>query len=594
MSAKIRMFRLALCVAAWSCALATPALAQCPAKTTIMDTLYNADGSLASGRVTIAWPTFLIGTCQVIGGQTTVSVANGAFTVQLYPNTTAVPAGTSYRVTFALKSGRVSTEYWVVPASATSVSLATVRAPSVPVPTVMFGESQVVNLITDLAKKVELPAPCAQGKILESNGSSTPPQVNCVDPVGGSGSQHQVSGANLASNNPVNFQNSSSVAFTNPSAGNVQASLADGGVTASKLAVSNPSTAQLSGIGDSNIAAAALSPNRVSGTAVTQARAINTTSPLTGGGDLSADRTVACPTCEVNTNKGAASGYAALNATSKVVQDPAAAQTAPGASKIPLADGAGKIADGWLSANVSLLGSTVDLASEVAGNLPPANGGTGANNFATSGRYLRADGTSFVTSGVPAAGAGSCTNQFVRATVDNAAPTCATVTSSDVDSSVEKSANKNTPNGYAPLNASSVVPNANLPTIFFATGGASVGTVGAGVTTYSNFTGGGGFNTTESNRLIAMPWAGTCKGFYVRILGSQPASGSLVATLRKNGVDQAVTITIAAGSAAGTFTDTTNSFTFAAGDEISIKFVNNASVASPSISMSIGYALTPM
>lgn len=59
--------------------------------------------------------------------------------------------------------------------------------------------------------------------------------------------------------------------------------------------------------------------------------------------------------------------------------------------------------------------------------LKPTKGGTGANNTATSGRYLRGDGTNFVTSSVAAAGAGTCTNQFVRATVDNAAPTCATV-----------------------------------------------------------------------------------------------------------------------------------------------------------------------
>lgn len=61
------------------------------------------------------------------------------------------------------------------------------------------------------------------------------------------------------------------------------------------------------------------------------------------------------------------------------------------------------------------------------GLVTAAEGGTGANNTATTGRYLRANGTTFVTSSVAAAGAGSCTNQFVRATVDNATPTCAAV-----------------------------------------------------------------------------------------------------------------------------------------------------------------------
>jgi hypothetical protein len=295
----------------------------------------------------------------------------------------------------------------------------------------MFAEAQVTNLLADLSRKIELPSPCPSGKMLESNGANSPPQVNCVDPAGGgSGSQHQVNGANLASNNPINFQDSVSVSLANPSAGIVQASVKDGAITAAKLSVSSPSSAQLSGVSDNNIAAGALAPDRVAGTAVVQSRTIAAASPLSGGGDLSADRTINCPTCEVNTNKGAANGYASLNASSKVVQDPAGAQTTPGASKIPLADGAGKLADGWLSSNVSLLGNAVDLASEVSGLLPTANGGTGANNTATSGRYLKGNGTNFVTSSGAAAGAGSCTNQVVTATNSDAAPTCASVSGS--------------------------------------------------------------------------------------------------------------------------------------------------------------------
>jgi len=551
MFARIRFTWLAICAIACVCVLTTPAAAQCPAKTTVADTLYNADGSLASGRVTIAWPTFVIGTCQVIAGQTTVTVASGAFSAQLYPNTTAVPSGTSYRVSFALKSGRVTTEYWVVPASAVPVALAIVRSPSVPVPAMMFGEAQVTNLVSDLAKKIELPSPCSAGKVLESNGSSTPPQVNCVDPSSGSGSQHQVNGANLASNSPVNFQNSSTLAFTNPGAGNLQASLADSAVTAAKLAVSSPSAAQLAGIGDSNISAAALSPDRVAGTAVTQSRTVSTTSPITGGGDLSANRTIACPTCVISvsgmaneisstggttpalslpstvdlsskTMKGGTplvldGATADANKTTLVVTDPTAARsftlpnadsvavqpaTCSGTDKVSAINSSGVIAcsadqSGGGSAHNLLSSSHPDTVasfpvlgellygnatpawdklggnttttkkylsqtgtgaasaspiwsqpsfselngSATAGQVPnlenqngtltPAKGGTGASNSATSGRYLRGDGTNFVSSTVAAAGAGSCTNQFVRATVDNAAPTCATVVKAD-------------------------------------------------------------------------------------------------------------------------------------------------------------------
>ncbi len=132
----------------------------------------------------------------------------------------------------------------------------------------------------------------------------------------------------------------------------------------------------------------------------------------------------------------------------------------------------GTLEDARLSANVSLLGSSISLTTEVTGILPGANGGTnngfmdftgpatslktftlpnasstilttnaavtsaqggtGANNTATTGRYLRGDGTNFLTSSVAAAGAGSCTNQFVRSANDNAVPTCASVATGDV------------------------------------------------------------------------------------------------------------------------------------------------------------------
>jgi len=69
--------------------------------------------------------------------------------------------------------------------------------------------------------------------------------------------------------------------------------------------------------------------------------------------------------------KGAASGYASLNASALVVENPANAQTTPAASKIPLADGTGKIATGWTPA---MIGATSGDAG-AAGLVPaPAAG----------------------------------------------------------------------------------------------------------------------------------------------------------------------------------------------------------------------------
>jgi hypothetical protein len=64
---------------------------------------------------------------------------------------------------------------------------------------------------------------------------------------------------------------------------------------------------------------------------------------------------------------------------------------------------------------------------------------------------------------------------------------------------------------------------------------------------------------------------------------AQPATGSLVCTVRKNSVDQALTITIAAGSAAGVFSDLVNSVSVVVGDQMGMKFVNNATGTSAAI-----------
>jgi hypothetical protein len=60
--------------------------------------------------------------------------------------------------------------------------------------------------------------------------------------------------------------------------------------------------------------------------------------------------------------KGAVSGYASLNASTKVVEDPANATATPTASKIPIADGSGKL-DGWISTTSDSVSGLVELAT---------------------------------------------------------------------------------------------------------------------------------------------------------------------------------------------------------------------------------------
>lgn len=102
--------------------------------------------------------------------------------------------------------------------------------------------------------------------------------------------------------------------------------------------------------------------------------------------------------------------------------------------------------------------------------------------------------------------------------------------------------------------------------------------VPAGTTTFAYLNGGTfTLNTTEHNRQFPAARGGTLSRLYIRTANSQPASGSLVATVRVNGVDTSIVITIAAGSAAGIFSNTVDTAAFSAGDLLSLKLVNNAS-----------------
>jgi hypothetical protein len=113
----------------------------------------------------------------------------------------------------------------------------------------------------------------------------------------------------------------------------------------------------------------------------------------------------------------------------------------------------------------------------------------------------------------------------------------------------------------------------------FLTGTFAGATVGSGATVYATLTG-GNFAGIENARITIMPQACSLSRLYFATATTQPASGSLVLTLRKNNADTALTLTVAAGSAGNFFNDTTNSVSFTAGQYASIKFQNFASAAS--------------
>jgi hypothetical protein len=103
-------------------------------------------------------------------------------------------------------------------------------------------------------------------------------------------------------------------------------------------------------------------------------------------------------------------------------------------------------------------------------------------------------------------------------------------------------------------------------------------TINASATNYLNT----GVTTTtiENAATMIAPVAFTLSNMYtVHYTSTQPASGQQVLTVRKNGVDTALSITIASGSLPTTtpYSDLTNSVSFAVGDRMTIKRQNFAS-----------------
>jgi hypothetical protein len=123
----------------------------------------------------------------------------------------------------------------------------------------------------------------------------------------------------------------------------------------------------------------------------------------------------------------------------------------------------------------------------------------------------------------------------------------------------------------------------------FIVGFNGTGVVPAGTINMTGLTGGGYVNTgNEFQRIYALPQTCSLSRWYVRTSATQPASGSLVITLRQNQVDTALAITIAAGSIGGTYSNTATSIAFSAGDLASVKVQNNgAANSTPIISLSI-------
>lgn len=125
------------------------------APTTITGPVVTPDGAPATGNAIFA----LSRTCIGPSGNTVVSqfvvvpFSGGTLTATLEPNDTCLPAGTYYSVNFKLTGGSSRYEVWVVPTSATAVSIASVRTSAIGTPTII---SMGISLLTGAVAKGDL------------------------------------------------------------------------------------------------------------------------------------------------------------------------------------------------------------------------------------------------------------------------------------------------------------------------------------------------------------------------------------------------------------------------------------------------------
>ncbi len=125
--------------------------------TRVQDVLYNADGTRAVGTVSISWKGFTASDGSTLTTSSIdVRIVQGLLNVELVPNENATPIGTSYEVSYLLDNGSRFFETWVVPESATPVTVSQVRVAQPPPPGSVIAQSQVTGLVAALTSKADL------------------------------------------------------------------------------------------------------------------------------------------------------------------------------------------------------------------------------------------------------------------------------------------------------------------------------------------------------------------------------------------------------------------------------------------------------
>jgi hypothetical protein len=326
------------------------------AQTTVIGSIKDAAGNpIASGTIIfelsqegiVSDPALLLQFPRVLCSINNGQVAAGCI---VRGNDTISPAGTFYRVRIVDAAGRellpqrryiISGTTWNIGTAAPLAAdlLAAQAYQTIQDEGIPLLRRTVLNLVGDGVV-------CAD----DSAGGRT----TCTITGGGAGSTHQIDGVNLAVQTPVNFQDSTHLDFSNPSAGNITAAIKPGSITTTELAAGAVTNAKVS-------STAAIAESKLALNFPTHSNANDPTSgekaALAGtAGTPSATNRYVTDADPRNSNSRTPTAHAATHqhgGTDEV------AVTVPAANAIPKADAVGKLADGWLSANVSLLGQTI-------------------------------------------------------------------------------------------------------------------------------------------------------------------------------------------------------------------------------------------
>ena len=153
--------------------------------TRVQDTLFNADGSTAKGSVTIEWKGFTASDGSTITTNSLkIRIVQGVLLTDLVPNENSTPTGTTYKVTYLFNNGTRFVENWVVPESATPVTVSDIRIGQPPPPGSVISISQVTGLNSSLNNKAQLDQVnvfTAEQIIQKSSATSTTPLLTFQD-----------------------------------------------------------------------------------------------------------------------------------------------------------------------------------------------------------------------------------------------------------------------------------------------------------------------------------------------------------------------------------------------------------------------------